>query len=329
MKLAALLLVLLSGSSWGFLTWIKERNNAVAGGVAAYSRGNAPQAAENFAAALSAPTRRRAEPGLLLNLAHAQVQAGNLLAARRNYQRLLNASPTELASVARQQLAVLTAQRGDAAQALGLLRQALLLNPDNAGARYDYEILRAYLDQQAASPKMPSPPPGSKPDARRPSPRKSDSQDPQTGKKKGTEQQGETNDGTMVPDEETESQPASAGQADARRPTALTGNTGGARAAGAGDQQPIGSGAADGGQRGLDRRTGSGAAGGQGQLAGDEDATSADHTLQTQRERLQAMSLTPAQARQLLETMRAQEQQYLQQLMRPATKKPDPNKPTW
>jgi hypothetical protein len=41
------------------------------------------------------------------------------------------------------------------------------------------------------------------------------------------------------------------------------------------------------------------------------------------------MNLSPAQARQVLETLRAQEQQYLQQLTRPTQQKPDPNKPTW
>jgi hypothetical protein len=46
--------------------------------------------------------------------------------------------------------------------------------------------------------------------------------------------------------------------------------------------------------------------------------------LQTQRERLEAMNLSPAQARQLLETLRAQEQQYLQQLRGPAHKNPTP-----
>jgi hypothetical protein len=52
--------------------------------------------------------------------------------------------------------------------------------------------------------------------------------------------------------------------------------------------------------------------------------------LQTQQERLKAMSLTPAQAQQLLDALRASEQQYLQQRPRDRQgKTPAPGTPTW
>jgi hypothetical protein len=100
---------------------------------------------------------------------------------------------------------------------------------------------------------------------------------------------------------------------------------------GNGAPQPLPSGEEPGAQRGLDRDAGASSptANGRSNRPGTEEATPADVQLQTQRERLQAMNLSPAQARQLLETLRAQEQQYLQQLARPAAQKPDPNKPTW
>ncbi|MDQ2772033.1 MAG: hypothetical protein M3Y54_16220, partial [Bacteroidota bacterium] len=103
------------------------------------------------------------------------------------------------------------------------------------------------------------------------------------------------------------------------------------RQPGSGPAQPLASGNTPGPQRGLDRNSAAHAAGPPGRNArpGTEAATAADVQLQTQRERLAAMSLSPAQARQLLETLRAQEQQYLQQLTRPAAQKPDPNRPTW
>ena len=88
---------------------------------------------------------------------------------------------------------------------------------------------------------------------------------------------------------------------------------------------------AGGPQRGLDRSSVADkpAAGARSSRPGAEVASDADGLLQTQRERLQAMSLSPTQARQLLETLRAQEQQYLQQLTRPSAQKPDLSKPTW
>ncbi|OGX87721.1 hypothetical protein BEN47_00760 [Hymenobacter lapidarius] len=105
----------------------------------------------------------------------------------------------------------------------------------------------------------------------------------------------------------------------------------GGRTPGPGTPQAVASGATPGTQRGLDRSSPAAGSPGNGRNIGlgTEAATAGDAQLQTQRERLKAMNLSPAQARQLLETLRAQEQQYLQQLTRPATQKPDPSKPTW
>ena len=86
-------------------------------------------------------------------------------------------------------------------------------------------------------------------------------------------------------------------------------------------------------QRGLDASasaTGASAPTGQGRRPGTEAATNADLQLQTQRERLKAMNLTPTQAQQLLDALRASEEQYLQQ--RPRARKgeaPAHGTPTW
>ena len=73
----------------------------------------------------------------------------SLSAAHATYGRLLAGPPAALGSVARQQLAVLAARQGQIAQALSLLRQALLLDPHNAGARFDFEVLSEYVAQTA------------------------------------------------------------------------------------------------------------------------------------------------------------------------------------
>jgi tetratricopeptide (TPR) repeat protein len=142
-KYLALLLLLVGGPGWTLLTRVRDRNAAVAAAAMAYKKGRAERAVAALERALA--TQRKADPGLLLNLAHAQTRAGRLAPAAATYSQLLAGAPPALGSVARQQLAVLAAQRGEIAQALGLLRQALLLNPRNAGARYDYEALADYL----------------------------------------------------------------------------------------------------------------------------------------------------------------------------------------
>ena len=336
MKYLVLLIVLLSGPGWQLLTWVRDRNAAVAAGTAAYRQGDAASAGLAFAAALATRPQRPPDPRLLLNLGHAQSRAGQLGPATATYGRLLAGSPTGLGSVARQQLAVLAARQGSIARALSLLHQALLLDPANNGARYDYEVLSDYLARRPDGPHIaPPPPPTPKPDKPKPSPDKNSAEKNRPAERTGTDRQGEVNDKKPNPAPPTappERRSNSAGQPDNQLPTAAPGTAAnGGRTPGTGSPRPLGSGAAPGTERGLDPN--SEAPGpadpNRSQRPGTEAATPTDLRLQTQRERLQTMNLSPAQARQLLETLRAQEQQYLQQLTRPAQQKPDPGKPTW
>ena len=332
-----LLVLMASGPAWQPLTWVHGRNAAVAAGTAAYARGDAGRAAGAFATALAARGGRQApDPRLLLNLAHAQTRAGQLAPARATYGRLLNSSPAGLASVARQQLAILAAAQGEVAQALGLLRQALLLDPRNAGARFDYEVLSEYLAQHPRGPQIPSPAPAPEPTAPKPAAEKGTADQNQPAERAGSDREGFLNDpepaAPTPPGTSPDRRPDPTGQADNRRPNAAPGNAAaGSREPGAGTPQSVASGEGAGSQRGLDRNsTGAAApAPNRSTRPGTDAATPADLRLQTQRERLQAMNLSPAQARQLLETLRAQEQQYLQQVSRPGQQKPDPSKPTW
>ena len=331
MKYLALVLLLAGGSGWTLLTQVRDRNAAVLTGTAAYARGDAPRAATAFAAALEAKARRTADPRLVLNLAHAQTRAGQPTAAHATYGRLLANTPAALSSVARQQLAVQAAQAGNVAQALSLLRQALLLDPQNAGARFDFEVLSDYLAQRPNGPKIPPPPGKPEADKQKPAEKKDGAENAKPAEKAGADRPGETTTSQPAPSTPpTAPRPqANKGQPDARQPDPAPGSAAaGGRRPGSGTPQPVASGEAPGTQRGLDRN-GSAEGGRPFGRPGTEDATPDDVRLQTQRERLKAMNLSPAQARQLLETLRAQEQQYLQQLTRPATQPPDPGKPTW
>lgn len=328
-----LLLVLLSVPGLRLLTMVRDRNEAVADATAAYRHNEALVAAHYFAAALATASLRAApDPRLVLNLGHAQARAGQAGPARATYGRLLAGSPVRLGSVARQQLAVLAAARGELAQAATLLRQAIILDPTNVGARYNFEVVSDYLAQRPNRPQL-LPPPPSTTSPPKTAPDKNGAQPNKPVDKAGTDHQGEINDPKPVPDANTPPAPRydATGQPDKRQPSAIPGATSGRRPPGAGPPQPIATGDTPGIQRGLDRNTAGGTTphGARSNQPGSETATRADLSLQTQRERLQAMSMSLAQARQLLETLRAQEQQYLQQRTRPAVQKPDPNRPTW
>lgn len=335
MKYLVLLVLLLGGPEWRLLTWVRDRNQAVVIGTAAYKQGAASRAAAAFAAALATQPHHAPDPRLLLNLAHAQTRAGQLSPAHTTYDRLLAGSPAGLGSVARQQLAVQASQHGNIVQALSLLHQALLLDPKNSEARYNYELLSDYLARRPNSPQIAPPPPASSPGKPNSSPKKNSAEKNQPAEKAGNDRKGEINNQKLAPSNSMappERRPDVAGQPDDQRPASILGNAAkSGRAPVDGTPQPLAAGPAAGTERGLDLNSGSPGpvANGRSKMPGTEAATPTDLRLQTQRERLQAMNLSPAQARQILEALRAQEQQYLQQLTRPAQQKPDPSKPTW
>jgi len=331
-----------SAPGWHWLTRVREHNAAQARGQAAARAGHPAEAVYHYQQAVSLAGRGGPSPALLLSLGQAQALAGQGPAARATYSRLLApAVPAAIGSMARQQLAGLLAQQRQVAQALSLLRQALKLNPANATARYNYELLSQYLaGQRPDNPDLPPPGAASPTPAQQPSPPDSAQRDknqqgrrPQPTEKAGTTRPGQAPDPSPAsPAGPTQApQPSAAGQPNRQNPAPQPGSSaaGGFRP-GQGERQPLASGAEPGGQRGLDASAAASGAAPRPGRPGTEAATDADLQLQTQRERLKAMNLTPAQAQQVLEALRASEQQYLQQRPRPHTgSAPAPGQPTW
>ena len=309
---------LLAAPGWQWLVGVQQRNAAVAQAQAAARQERWATAAAAWQTAVA----QHPDPAVLANLGFAQLQAGQAAAARRSYGQLLKpGTPATLGSVARQQLALLAAAQGRYVPALGLLREALRLDPRNAVARRNYERLQTYLDAQAAN-KVPPPQPQPQPDstqkpkpAPRPAPAPGGAAPSAAPKPKPT------------PGNAPQPQPEAPGPAGPRQPAPAQPQLG------SGPATPLPTGPSSGPQRGLDTDAAPGPNPPRPRALrpGTETANPADAQLQTQRERLQALNLTPAQAHQLLETLRAQEQQYLQQVRRPAPAgpAPDPKGPTW
>ncbi len=344
MKSWLLLALVLSGGlpGWHWLTQVREHNAAQARGQAALAGGRPTEAVYYYQQAVALAGRGGPNPALLLNLGQAQARASQLAGARATYARLLAPGvPAPIGSAARQQLAGLLVQQQQLAQAIGLLRQALKLDPTNATARYNYELLSQYLaGQRPSSPGLPPPAAGTAPPNRpRPhdsGPRDKGGQAPQPAERAGADRPGEVPDPAQpkAGGPAAAPQPSATGQPDRQRPTPNAGTSAnGGFGPGQGKARPLPSGAAPGRQRGLDAgatASGPGAPAGQGQRPGIDAATDADRQLQTQRERLKAMNLTPAQAQQVLDALRASEQQYLQQRPRPRQgAAPAPGQPTW
>ncbi len=82
------------------------------------------------------------DPAGRLNMAHAYFLAGEIEQAYQNYLVLSRVDDVKLAAKARSQMAMIALVRGDTAQALGRLREAILLDFDNRAVVTDFEILR-------------------------------------------------------------------------------------------------------------------------------------------------------------------------------------------
>ena len=328
-SLGFLLILLLSGvGGLDRLTRIHHRNAAVLQAQTAYQQQDFAGAARAYQAAVE--QYGATEDAVVLNLAHACWRAGQPALARAYYGRLL-ASPTRpVRSVAQQQLALLASERGEYAQAVQLLRQALLSQPTNTTARYNYELLRDYLARRQQSPGIPPPAaPPTAPEKKKPTPPQEQKQQQ---KEAETGQQGQRNDPTLPDDPRNAPQPRANrnGQPNANQPDAMPGSAarGGFRP-GSGTQREVATGTAPGSVRGLSNdENGPTARQGNSKRAGTDLATD-EAQLQTQRARLEQMNLSPDKARQLLNALGAAEQQYLQQIPHKAEKKPDSDKPAW
>lgn len=321
----ALLTTLLLLGFGGGLSRIHDRNVAVQRGAAAYANRQYAEAALAYREA--ALELGGTDDALWLNLAHATQRAGRPAEARTYYGHLLTSPNLPLRSVALQQLAALAADQGAYAPAVSLLRQALLADPRNTGARYNYEVLVRYMARRTTTP-PPAPSPNGSPQKQPDGPREQQPR-PQT----GPNTPGQRPDPSQPKDPASTPQqrPDANGRPDPTRPSAAPGSTasGGFRP-GAGAEQNVARGSQPGTVRGLsDAQTGPEAPTGTSRRGGTEAAAADDASQQTQRARLQEMNLSPGQARQLLEALRTAEQQYLQQVPRKATAPPDKTKPAW
>lgn len=82
------------------------------------------------------------DPAGRLNMAHAYFLAGETELAYQNYLVLSRVDDVKLAAKARSQMAMIALGRGDTVQALGRLKEAILLDRSNRSVVTDFEILR-------------------------------------------------------------------------------------------------------------------------------------------------------------------------------------------
>ncbi|WP_242920289.1 tetratricopeptide repeat protein [Pontibacter liquoris] len=264
---------------------------------------------------------------LRLNLAHAYYQAGAPEKAQESYRLLAEHPSSHLRAIAHLQLGNIAAGRHKYKQALARYRQALIADPDNEKARYDYELLKKYLalhPEKATEdePQKLPPPSGQGSDSLQTPPPAQENQEPQPGSKPddaGTdEKEMDTPQPSGTPTEQQQQGGGKGNQLESNSSQASGNN---------GDQEEA-SGTEPGDTKGQTMENAT-LPNQQGLGGGSENITDQDQRAQTQRRRLQQVNMSPEKARLLLDAMRNAELQYIQQLPKKSDKKPDRSKPDW
>jgi tetratricopeptide (TPR) repeat protein len=132
------LVVLASWFDLGAVGDISRRNQARLQAERAYQRADFGMAAQLYAALLETSP----DPLARLNFAHTLFHQQKYVAARRQYGPLMRAKQTVIATAATVQMGVLACIGRDSATALTHFRQALLQDPDNQPARFNYELVK-------------------------------------------------------------------------------------------------------------------------------------------------------------------------------------------
>ncbi|WP_114778716.1 tetratricopeptide repeat protein [Botryobacter ruber] len=316
-----LLFILLAGFFGGSIQTISQTNRYVREAAQAYEQQDFIYAIAAYEYLLN--NLEVEDDQIRLNLAHAYYRSRNLEKARKQYQLLANHKSQRLRALAVLQLGNVAVQQQKFKNALSFYRSALIAEPGNESARYNYELLKKYLDLhpellQEEEPEAPlstdttaaasPPPPPAAEEKETPAPKQKP--DPRGTEQEETETQEQDQQGSQE-------DKSGAGNPKDRQPNKNE----------AGNQEKE---AAAGQEKGdkLGQNPDSNA-NGQRQPSGIEPISEQDQRAQTQRARLEQMNLTPEKAQMLLDAMRNAELQYIQQLPRKATRKPDRSKPDW
>ncbi|WP_299820619.1 tetratricopeptide repeat protein [uncultured Pontibacter sp.] len=253
-----------------------------------------------------------------LNLAHTYYKANRFKEALQQYHLLADNKARHLRSVVHLQLGNIATKQKKYKQALSLYKQALVADPANEAARYNFELLKKFLNlyperEEQPADNLPQP------DQTQPS-----------------------DSATLPPPAQEELQPKNKPDANGNREEEIeqpqpdaNGQQGQGGTSPEQNEQPPEqkekeevSGTSDGDVEGKNKNNQFDPKQQERNFSG-ENVTESDASAQTKRIRLQKANISPEKARILLDAMRNAEMQYIQQLPKKATKKPDKSKPDW
>lgn len=262
-----------------------------------------------------------------LNLAHAYYRSGQAEKAQQVYRTLINHPYPHIRAVVLLQLGNITASQKKYKKALSYFKDVLVTQPSNNSARYNYELLKKYLEahpELAEEEEEQFPEDAPTPQDRQAQPDPADTQQELQPKKRpdrnGTGQE-------EMDSQEQEEAPQGNNQQPGKAPQP-NGKGQNPNPQEASQEKEQKTGTEKGEEKGLNQNADFDQQNQQ-RNTSVENMSEQDARAQTQRSRLQRMNITPEKAQILLDAMRNAELQYIQQLPRKSTAKPDPSKPDW
>lgn len=146
MKLYLIAFVLLALDPIGKLDRVAKQNALKKEAKAAFMEEDFKTAIEKYSYLHDSLNVR--DDNILLNLATAQYKVADQAGALSNYQKLTASADKNIRSVAYQQLGIMNNTPQQQQKALDYFKKALKANPANEEARYNYELLKKLMQEQ-------------------------------------------------------------------------------------------------------------------------------------------------------------------------------------
>jgi len=230
------------------------------------------------------------DDNIRLNLAHAFIQAGDTISAQRNYNGLVRSEDKLVKSVAYQQMGVILSDQQKYEESLATFKESLKADPGNEESRYNYELVKQLLKEQQEQEQ-------NQEDQEQNQDKEQQDQEQEQDQQNQDQQQQDGEDGEQSEnDQEGESQEQEQQQQ--------------------GEDQ-------DNPQDAEEQDAQEGEQQQEGEKSEDEQSASPIS------ERLKEMNISEEKARMILEAMRNNEMQYIQQNRRRPEKPRDRSKPDW
>lgn len=237
------------------------------------------------------------DPAIALNLAHSYYALGDTANAKLKYQSVASYNNQKLKSIAYQQLGVMAKTPQTLNESLQYLKAALKADPTNEGARYDYEVVKKLLDKQQENQQDQ--------DQQNQDQENQDQKDQENQEQQ--DQQNQENQDQQNEEQQNQDQQDQGEQSDEQQ-----------------DQQQQQQDQQEGedGEQSEEQQQ-------QPQEGEEQEGEEQENQNMSTKEKLQEMNISEEKARMILEAMKNNEVQYIQQQRRRPTKQQDSGKPDW